>query len=42
VLDAGHATVVRDILSRACVPVLLLPVEGRLGPLTRLAGGIPV
>lgn len=41
-LDAGHAAVVRDVLSRACVPVLLLPVEGQVGPLTRLAGGIPV
>jgi nucleotide-binding universal stress UspA family protein len=40
-LDAGHAAIVRDILNRACVPVLLLPVGGQVGPLTRLAGGIP-
>lgn len=40
-LDAGHAAVVRDILNRACVPVLLLPIEAQVGPLTRLAAGIP-
>ncbi len=40
-LDAGHAAVVRDVLTRACVPVLLLPVEAHAAPLARLAAGIP-
>jgi nucleotide-binding universal stress UspA family protein len=40
-LDADHATVVRDVLTRACVPVLLLPVEAHTAPLARLAAGIP-
>jgi nucleotide-binding universal stress UspA family protein len=40
-LDAGHAAVVRDVLSGACVPVLLLPLEAHVAPLARLAAGIP-
>jgi nucleotide-binding universal stress UspA family protein len=38
-LDADHAAVVRDVLSRACVPVLLLPVDAHVAALARLAGG---
>lgn len=41
-LDAGHAAVVRDVLTRACVPVLILPIGAHTAPLARLAAGLPV
>ena len=40
-LNSDHAGVVRDILNRACVPVLLLPIDARTAPLERLTAGIP-
>jgi nucleotide-binding universal stress UspA family protein len=39
-LDADHAAVVRDVLTRAYVPVLLLPVEAQAASLSRLAAGM--